>query len=63
MKLCTTRRVTALLPVILGVLAFFIVVGPRALNPMNIAWLEGGAIQPPIIWAGLFSGIHPGHFR
>lgn len=42
MKLSTTRRVTALLPVLLGILAFFIVVGPRALNPMNIAWLEGG---------------------
>jgi hypothetical protein len=42
MKLCTTRRVTGLLPVLLGILAFFIVVGPRALNPMNIAWLEGG---------------------
>ncbi|UVL41793.1 DUF6311 domain-containing protein [Pseudomonas sp. B21-040] len=31
-----------LLPVLIGVLAFFIVVGPRALNPQNIAWLGNG---------------------
>jgi hypothetical protein len=42
MKLFATRRLTALLPVLLGILAFFIVVGPRALNPMNIAWLGEG---------------------
>ncbi|WP_221178572.1 DUF6311 domain-containing protein, partial [Pseudomonas fluorescens] len=28
--------------VLMGILAFFIVVGPRALNPMNIAWLDSG---------------------
>ncbi|MEN5044904.1 DUF6311 domain-containing protein [Pseudomonas koreensis] len=42
MKLSATHRATALLPVLLGILAFFIVVGPRALNPMNIAWLGDG---------------------
>jgi hypothetical protein len=42
MKLSATRRATALLPILLGILAFFIVVGPRALNPMNIAWLGEG---------------------
>lgn len=30
------------LPTILGVFAFFLIVGPRALNPENIAWLEAG---------------------
>ncbi|WP_166222666.1 DUF6311 domain-containing protein [Pseudomonas atagonensis] len=42
MKLSATRRAAAMLPVLLGILAFFIVVGPRALNPMNIAWLGDG---------------------
>ena len=32
----------ALAPVILGVVAFFLIVGPRALNPTNIAWLGNG---------------------
>lgn len=30
------------LPTLLGVFAFFLVVGPRALNPENIAWLGAG---------------------
>lgn len=30
------------LPTILGVIAFFLVVGPRAMNPENIAWLGTG---------------------
>lgn len=30
------------LSILLGVLAFFIVIGPRALNPQNIAWLGSG---------------------
>lgn len=30
------------LPLLLGVVAFFIVIGPRALNPQNIAWLSSG---------------------
>ncbi|MBV4484062.1 hypothetical protein HU727_000500 [Pseudomonas sp. SWRI153] len=42
MKLCSTPRATVLLPVLLGILAFFIVVGPRALDPTNIAWLGDG---------------------
>lgn len=32
----------ALLPLLLGVLAFFLVIGPRALDPQNIAWLKEG---------------------
>ncbi|WP_339453418.1 DUF6311 domain-containing protein [Pseudomonas sp. EA_5y_Pfl2_R50] len=32
----------ALLPLLLGALAFFLVIGPRALDPQNIAWLKDG---------------------
>ncbi|MFJ4195484.1 DUF6311 domain-containing protein [Pseudomonas sp. NPDC089534] len=32
----------AVLPLLLGVLAFFLTVGPQVLNPQNIAWLEQG---------------------
>jgi len=32
----------AVLSLILGAIAFFLVVGPRALNPTNLAWLESG---------------------
>ncbi|WP_445179411.1 DUF6311 domain-containing protein [Pseudomonas sp. McL0111] len=42
MKLSASRRAIVLLPILLGIIAFFIVVGPRALNPMNIAWLGDG---------------------
>jgi uncharacterized membrane protein len=31
-----------LLPIALGTCAFFLIIGPRALNPQNIAWLNGG---------------------
>ena len=31
-----------ILALVLGVIAFFVIVGPRALNPTNIAWLEAG---------------------
>jgi hypothetical protein len=31
-----------ILPLLLGVLAFFCVIGPQALDPQNIAWLEQG---------------------
>lgn len=52
MKLSATHRATALLPVLLGILAFFIVVGPRALNPMNVAWLaEGDPATHYLGWA------------
>lgn len=37
-----SNAATSLLPLFLGILAFFIVVGPRALNPLNIAWLAQG---------------------
>ncbi|SEM39100.1 hypothetical protein SAMN04487857_101518 [Pseudomonas sp. ok272] len=36
------RLVTAMLPVLMGLVALLIVAGPRVLNPMNIAWLAGG---------------------
>ena len=32
----------AALPLIMGAAAFFLVVGPNALNPTNIAWLDQG---------------------
>ncbi|MGP6422863.1 DUF6311 domain-containing protein [Pseudomonas pharyngis] len=32
----------SLLPLFLGALVFFLVVGPQALNPQNITWLEQG---------------------
>ncbi len=32
----------ALLPLLMGLLAFFMVIGPRALDPQNIAWLASG---------------------
>jgi putative flippase GtrA len=41
----STKRMemlVSILPLVLGAIAFFIVVGPRALNPMNIAWLGSG---------------------
>jgi hypothetical protein len=34
--------VQPLLPIALGAFAFFLIIGPRALNPQNIAWLSGG---------------------
>lgn len=42
MKLSGKNLAITLMPVLMGVLAFLIVVGPRALNPMNIAWLDEG---------------------
>lgn len=41
----------ALLPVLLGVLAFLLVIGPHVLDPQNIAWLKDGDRQR-ITWAG-----------
>jgi hypothetical protein len=32
----------ALLPLLLAILAFFLVIGPRVLDPQNIAWLKDG---------------------
>ncbi len=42
MKDSAKRLAVTLLPLMIGVVAFFIVVGPRALNPQNIAWLGQG---------------------
>ena len=41
MKKLGDRLVDNLSPLMLGVLAFFIIIGPRVLYPTNIAWLEG----------------------
>jgi len=38
-----SKKVLSLvLPLVLGVIAFFVIVGPKVLNPTNIAWLEAG---------------------
>lgn len=37
-------------PLLLGILAFFIIVGPKALDPANLAWLEEG--DPAIHYLG-----------
>ncbi|WP_162556186.1 DUF6311 domain-containing protein [Pseudomonas sp. 31-12] len=36
------RLAITLLPLLIGVMAFFLIIGPRALNPQNIAWLGNG---------------------
>lgn len=47
------RYWVCLLPILLGALAFLLVIGPRVLDPTNIGWL-GRAMRRPIIWAGRF---------
>ncbi|WPX60323.1 MULTISPECIES: DUF6311 domain-containing protein [unclassified Pseudomonas] len=42
MKDSGKRLAVTLLPLLIGVLAFFLVIGPRALNPQNISWLSSG---------------------
>jgi hypothetical protein len=42
MKNFGNKLVESLSPLLLGVLAFFIIIGPRVLYPANIAWLGGG---------------------
>ena len=42
MKIFGNKLVENLLPLLLGVLAFSIIVGPRVLYPTNIAWLGAG---------------------
>ena len=42
MKASGNHPALGLLPLLLGVLAFFCVIGPQALDPQNIAWLEQG---------------------
>ncbi|MDX9670474.1 MULTISPECIES: DUF6311 domain-containing protein [unclassified Pseudomonas] len=42
MKGLNKHPTLALLPILLGALAFFLVIGPRALDPQNIAWLKDG---------------------
>ena len=42
MKNFGNKLVEILSPLLLGVLAFFIIIGPRVLYPTNIAWLGGG---------------------
>ncbi|MGN8276540.1 DUF6311 domain-containing protein [Pseudomonas sp. SMN5] len=46
------RYLSLLLPVLLGALAFLLVIGPRVLDPTNIAWLgEGDAATHYMGWA------------
>ncbi len=62
MKDSGKRLAVTLLPLLIGILAFFIVVGPRALNPQNIAWLGRG--DPATHYLGwVFSETHLGRFR
>ena len=42
MKASRHHPALGLLPLLLGVVAFFCVIGPQALDPQNIAWLEQG---------------------
>ncbi|WP_311886106.1 MULTISPECIES: DUF6311 domain-containing protein [unclassified Pseudomonas] len=42
MKASRNHPALGLLPLLFGVLAFFCVIGPQALDPQNIAWLEQG---------------------
>lgn len=42
MTVSVKRWAVALLPLLMGVLAFFAVNGPRVLDPQNIGWLGGG---------------------
>lgn len=42
MKPWNRSSALTILPLLLGVLAFFMVIGPRALDPQNIAWLSEG---------------------
>lgn len=42
MSVSREHPVLSLLPLLLGVLVFFVVIGPQALDPQNIAWLEQG---------------------
>ncbi|TWD49738.1 DUF6311 domain-containing protein [Pseudomonas sp. SJZ131] len=42
MKVSGRHWTLAFLPLLMGVVAFFMVIGPRALDPQNIAWLQSG---------------------
>ncbi|WP_219095190.1 DUF6311 domain-containing protein [Pseudomonas sp. UMAB-40] len=42
MKASGKQWVVAWLPLLMGVVSFLMVIGPRALDPQNIAWLESG---------------------
>ncbi|MGL6242837.1 DUF6311 domain-containing protein [Pseudomonas sp.] len=42
MKDFAKRLPLNLVPLLIGVVAFFLIIGPRALNPQNIAWLGNG---------------------
>lgn len=46
------HHLVSLLPILLGTLAFLLVIGPRVLDPTNIAWLgEGDAATHYMGWA------------
>lgn len=46
------KKIEFLIPVLIGILIFFYVCGPRCLNPENIAWLyDGDSAQHYLGWA------------
>lgn len=52
MTVRSQRFPVSLLPILLGALAFLLVIGPRVLDPTNIAWLgEGDAATHYMGWA------------
>ncbi|MES2535664.1 MAG: DUF6311 domain-containing protein [Pseudomonadota bacterium] len=53
MKMYASKQTEKIFPLLLGALAFFIIIGPRALHPKNIAWLGEGD-QPTYYLGWLF---------
>ena len=42
---------TLIIPIIIGIISFFIVVGPKALNPINVEWLlRGESLEDYLAW-------------
>ena len=40
------------IPLLLGITTFFLIIGPKALNPLNIQWLlRGDALEDYLGWA------------
>lgn len=52
MKNWGDNLIEILSPLLLGVLAFFIIIGPRVLYPTNIAWFIGGVGDPSTHYLG-----------
>jgi len=40
-----------IIPIIIGIISFFVVVGPKALNPINVDWLlRGESLEDYLAW-------------